>query len=125
MTNWHAAHQGEISASLNVDPLRGLDEAEATVLRAGTRRRLDAAALVPGDVVVLSSGDKVPADLRLLAGKELRTAEAALTGESAPVGKHTTQLPADTPLADRRNMAYAGTLVVGGQGTAVVIATGD
>ncbi|WP_137887235.1 HAD-IC family P-type ATPase [Pseudomonas sp. 2FE] len=99
--------------------------AEATVLRAGTRRRLDAAALVPGDLVVLSSGDKVPADVRLLASKELRTAEAALTGESLPVDKCTEALPADTPLADRHNMAYAGTLVVAGQGTGVVVATGD
>jgi len=99
--------------------------AEATVVRAGARRRLDAAELVPGDVVVLSAGDKVPADLRLLAGKELRTAEAALTGESLPVDKRSEPLPADTPLADRRNMAYTGTLVVGGQGTGVVVATGD
>jgi magnesium-transporting ATPase (P-type) len=98
---------------------------EATVLRAGAHRRLDAAELVPGDVVVLSAGDKVPADLRLLGAKELRTAEAALTGESAPVDKRTEALPADTPLADRHNMAYAGTLVVGGQGRGVIIATGD
>ncbi|MFY9328590.1 MAG: cation-transporting P-type ATPase [Georgfuchsia sp.] len=98
---------------------------ETTVLRAGVRIRLDAAELVPGDVVVLSAGDKVPADLRLLSGKELRTAEAALTGESLPVDKHSQPLPADTPLADRRNMAYAGTLVVGGQGLGMVIATGD
>jgi cation-transporting ATPase F len=99
--------------------------AQATVLRDGARRRLDAADLVPGDVVVLAAGDKVPADLRLLAGKELRTAEAALTGESLPVDKRSTPLPADTPLADRCNMAYAGTLLVGGQGSGVVVATGD
>jgi cation-transporting ATPase F len=99
--------------------------AEATVLRAGARRKLDAVELVPGDVVVLSAGDKVPADLRLFAGKELRTAEAALTGESVPVDKHCEPLAADTSLADRRNMAYTGTLVVGGQGTGVVVATGD
>jgi magnesium-transporting ATPase (P-type) len=99
--------------------------AEATVVRAGARRKLDAVELVPGDVVVLSAGDKVPADLRLIAGKELRTAEAALTGESVPVDKHSEPLAADTSLADRRNMAYTGTLVVGGQGTGVVVATGD
>ncbi|MFY9328461.1 MAG: cation-transporting P-type ATPase [Georgfuchsia sp.] len=98
---------------------------EATVLRSGKRRKLDAVELVPGDVVVLAAGDKVPADLRLFAGKELRTAEAALTGESLPVDKHSRVLPVDTPLADRRNMAYTGTLVVGGQGCGVVIATGD
>ncbi|MEW6313670.1 MAG: cation-transporting P-type ATPase [Pseudomonadota bacterium] len=99
--------------------------AEATVLRGGSRLRLDAAELVPGDVVILAAGDKVPADLRLFSGKELRTAEAALTGESLPVDKHTGPLPADTPLADRRNMAYAGTLVVSGQGSGMVVATGD
>ncbi|WP_153117459.1 HAD-IC family P-type ATPase [Rhodocyclus tenuis] len=99
--------------------------AEATVVRDGARRRLDAIHLVPGDVVVLAAGDKVPADLRLFSGKELRHAEAALTGESLPVAKHVEPLPAETPLADRHNMAYAGTFVVGGQGTGVVVATGD
>jgi magnesium-transporting ATPase (P-type) len=97
---------------------------EVTVLRAGQRRRMDAVHLVPGDVVHLAAGDKVPADLRLLRGKELRTIEAALTGESLPVEKHTRALPADTPLADRRNMAYAGTTVVNGLGVGLVIATG-
>ena len=213
MGNWHAAHQAEISAKLHVDPINGLDEAEATarlqtygfnrarvqpkrnpllrfssqliqplilvliatgtvtlflqewvdssvifgvvlinalvgfiqegkaeaalaalaramaaeavVRRAGKRRRIDAAELVPGDMVVLSTGDKVPADLRLFSSKELRTAEAALTGESIPVSKHTESLPDDTPLAERQNMAYAGTLVVNGQGSGVVVATGN
>ena len=99
--------------------------AEATVVRGGKRHKLDAAELVPGDVVLLAAGDKVPADLRLLSGKELRTAEAALTGESLPVDKRTAPLPADTPIADRHNIAYTGTLVVSGQGQGVVIATGD
>ncbi|MDP3813791.1 HAD-IC family P-type ATPase [Pseudomonas sp.] len=99
--------------------------AEATVLRAGSHQRLDAAALVPGDLVLLASGDKVPADMRLLTSKELRTSEAALTGESLPVDKCSDCLAADTPLAERRNMAYAGTLVVAGQGRAVVVATGN
>jgi magnesium-transporting ATPase (P-type) len=97
---------------------------EVTVLRGGHKRRMDAVHLVPGDIVHLAAGDKVPADLRLLRGKELRTVEAALTGESLPIDKHTSPLPVDTPLADRRNMAYAGTTVVSGQGTGLVIATG-
>ena len=97
---------------------------EVTVLRGGQRRRMDAVHLVPGDIVHLAAGDKVPADLRLLHGKELRTSEATLTGESLPVDKHPASLPADTLLADRRNMAYAGTTVVGGQGSGVVVATG-
>jgi magnesium-transporting ATPase (P-type) len=98
---------------------------EATVLRSGHRRRIDAVELVPGDIVWLAAGDKVPADLRLLGGRELRTAEAPLTGESTAVEKHEAPLPADTPLADRRNMAYAGTHVVAGHGHGVVVATGD
>ena len=99
---------------------------EATVLREGERRRLDAVHLVPGDVVWLAAGDKVPADLRLLHGKELRLVEAALTGESLPADKlPALVMAADTPLADRRNMAYAGTHVAAGQGHGLVIATGD
>ncbi|MEW6293812.1 MAG: HAD-IC family P-type ATPase [Pseudomonadota bacterium] len=97
---------------------------EVTVLRGGKRRRMNAVHLVPGDIVHLVAGDKVPADLRVLRGKALRTVEAALTGESLPVDKHHHTLPADTPLAERRNMAYAGTTVVGGQGAGLVIATG-
>ncbi|MEW5789646.1 MAG: HAD-IC family P-type ATPase [Pseudomonadota bacterium] len=99
---------------------------EVTVLRDGARRRMDAAGLVPGDVVWLAAGDKVPADLRLLQGKELRLVEAALTGESLAADKHPAAvLDADTPLADRRNMAYAGTHVAAGQGHGLVVATGD
>jgi cation-transporting ATPase F len=99
---------------------------EVTVLREGERRRMDAVGLVPGDVVWLAAGDKVPADLRLLHGKELRLVEAALTGESVPTDKHPAQVMAvDTPLADRRNMAYTGTHVAAGQAHGLVIATGD
>jgi cation-transporting ATPase F len=98
---------------------------EVTVVRDGRRRRMDAVHLVPGDVVWLSAGDKVPADLRILSGRQLRTVEAALTGEAAPIDKHHDQLPEDTLLADRRNMAYAGTTVVAGQGNGLVVATAD
>ena len=98
---------------------------EVTVIRSGQRRRMDAAHLVPGDVVWLAAGDKVPADLRILSGKQLRTVEAALTGEAAPIDKSHHPLPADTPLADRRNMAYAGTTVVAGQGHGLIVATAD
>ena len=98
---------------------------EASVTRDARRLRIDAAQLVPGDVVHLAAGDKVPADLRLLHGRELRTAEAALTGESTPIDKHHAALPEATALADRRNMAYTGTLVVAGRATGVVVATGD
>ncbi len=100
--------------------------AEAVVIRAGQKQRLPATELVPGDVVLLQSGDKVPADLRLIQSRELQIAEAALTGESVPVEKvAAATLPVETPLGDRRNMAYATTLVTYGQGTGIVIATGD
>ena len=98
---------------------------EVTVLRDGERKRLDAAQLVPGDVVWLAAGDRVPADLRLLRGKELRLVEAMLTGESLPVDKQPERvLPPDTPLAERANMAYAGTHLAAGQGMGLVVATG-
>ena len=98
---------------------------EATVLRQGEKRRLPATELVVGDIVSLQSGDKVPADLRLFKVRDLQVAEAALTGESAPVAKDHGLHGLDTVLADRHNMAYASTLVTYGQGTGIVTATGD
>ena len=98
---------------------------EATVMRAGRKTRIDSAGIVPGDIVLLQSGDKVPADLRLLRCRDLQVAEAALTGESVPVEKSLTVLAAAVPLADRKNMAYASTLVTFGQATGVVTASGD
>ena len=98
---------------------------EVTVLRAGVKQRLPSTALVPGDVVLLAAGDKVPADLRLFRAKELQAIESALTGESTAVLKHGDLLPEDTLLAERGNMAYAGTVMISGQGAGVVVATGD
>jgi len=96
-----------------------------TVRREGIRRQFDAVELVPGDIVLLSPGDRVPADLRLLHQRELQINESMLTGESLPVSKHTAPLPAETLLAERSNMLYGGTTVVAGQGVGLVIATGD
>jgi len=98
---------------------------EATVLRQGEKRRIPATELVPGDIVLLQSGDKVPADLRLFKVRDLQIAESALTGESVPVAKDHGLHGHDTALADRRNMAYASTLVTYGLGTGIVTATGD
>jgi magnesium-transporting ATPase (P-type) len=98
---------------------------EVTVIRDGRRRRMDAVHLVPGDVVWLAAGDKVPADARIVSARQMRTVEAALTGEAAPIDKHHAPLPVDTLLADRRNMAYAGTTVVAGQGHGLIVATAD
>ena len=97
----------------------------ATVRRGGHRRQVDASLLVPGDIVLLAAGDRIPADLRLIQQHALYTDDSLLTGESQPVGKHAAPLPPDSRLADRANMAYAGTTVVGGQGAGLVIATGD
>ena len=98
---------------------------EATVIRDRQKRRLPSRELVPGDIVLLASGDKVPADLRLLKIKNLQIDESALTGESVPVTKAVHSLPPETPLADRANMGYAGSLVTYGQGTGVVVTIGD
>ncbi len=98
---------------------------ETTVLRAGHKKRVSSTELVPGDVVYLQSGDKVPADLRLLVCRELQTDESTLTGESVPIEKHVTVLAHDTILADRRNMVYSSTLVTHGTATGVVVGIGD
>jgi Ca2+-transporting ATPase len=95
------------------------------VRREGTLGELSARELVPGDIVLLEAGSAVPADVRLLESVNLRIQEAALTGESEAVEKHTAPLPEpDLPLGDRRNMAYLGTAVTYGRGSAVVVATG-
>lgn len=98
--------------------------AEATVLRLGVKKRIPSVDLVPGDIVLLQPGDRVPADLRLLRIRDLQVDESALTGESMPVEKTAKSLKPGTPLAERANMAYASTLVTHGQGTGIVTATG-
>jgi cation-transporting P-type ATPase F len=98
---------------------------ETTVIRDGGVIRLSSVELVPGDLVVLGSGDKVPADLRLIEVNTLQIDESGLTGESVPVDKATQTLSAETPLADRTNMAYAGSLVTAGQGKGLVVAIGQ
>lgn len=95
------------------------------VQRAGSRQKVPSQELVPGDVVFLQSGDKVPADVRLFDIRELRIDESTLTGESLPVQKEDVRLPEETVLSDRRNMAYSSTLVTHGACKSVVIATGD
>ncbi len=96
---------------------------ETTVLREGQKLQIPSEDLVPGDIILLTSGDKVPADLRLLKARNLQIDESALTGESVPVEKSVQPLPEDTPLAERTNMAYASSFVTFGQGTGIVVAT--
>jgi len=120
---------GFIQESRAEQAIRALSTAmttEATVVRGGKSQRIPAAEVVPGDIVLIKAGDKVPADLRLIQTRDLQVDEAALTGESLPVQKKADELlPPDTVLAERRNMAYASTLVTYGQATGIVIATGD
>ncbi|MEM7714739.1 MAG: cation-transporting P-type ATPase [Cyanobacteria bacterium P01_A01_bin.68] len=98
---------------------------ETIVVREGQALRIPSRDLVPGDIVLLASGDKVPADLRLLKTRNLQVDESALTGESVPVEKSVQALSQDTTLAERINMSYAGSFVTFGQGRGIVIATAD
>jgi magnesium-transporting ATPase (P-type) len=115
----------EGKAEKSLDAIRGMLSLNAAVVRDGRRIEIAAEDLVPGDIVCLASGDKVPADLRLFETRSLRIEEAALTGESLPVDKSTAAVAEDAPIADRTGMAYSGTMVVFGQGRGVVVATGD
>ena len=115
----------ESKAEKAIDSLSRMVTTHATVRRDGRRQRLHSKELVPGDIVILQAGDRVPADLRLLAVKALQVDESALTGESVPVNKHPHSLKLDTLLADRKNLSFAGTLVTTGQAEGVVWATGD
>lgn len=115
--------EGKAEAAL--EAIRAMLSPRATVIRDGSRSEIDATELVPGDLVLLASGDRVPADLRLVSVKELRVEEAALTGESLPVEKGTEAVAQDAPLGDRYCTAYSGTLAVHGQASGVVVATGD
>ena len=114
----------EGKAEKALDAIRDLLSPQATVLRERHQLVIPAAALVPGDIVLLQSGDKVPADLRLFRSKSLRIEEAALTGESVPVEKSTAPVEATADLGDRSCMAFASTLVTYGSGSGVVVATG-
>ncbi len=115
----------ESKAIKAIEALARTMTSEATVLRAGKKKHIPATELVPGDVVFLQSGDKVPADIRLLRCRELQTDESSLTGESLPVEKHTDLLECDTVLADRRNMVYSSTLVTYGTATGIVTGIGN
>ena len=115
----------ESKALKAIEALARTMEGVAAVVRAGKKQKIAASELVPGDLVLLQSGDKVPADLRLLRSRELQIDESALTGESVPVQKQPERLARETLLADRSNMAYSSTLVTFGTGAGIVVATGD
>lgn len=104
--------------------IRGMLAPHTAVLRDGTRRSVDAAELVPGDIVLLEAGDRVPADLRVVEVRNLKAEEAILTGESVPTDKNITPVAENAPLGDRSSMLFSGTLVVAGTARGVVVATG-
>ncbi|MFP5409249.1 MAG: cation-transporting P-type ATPase, partial [Gammaproteobacteria bacterium] len=115
----------EHRAEQTLAALRGMLAAQARVRRDGRVGDLDAAQLVPGDIVLLEAGDRVPADGRLLAAHALEADEAALTGESQAVGKSVAPLEAeDLPLGDRINLLYMNTVVTRGRAELLVTATG-
>jgi Ca2+-transporting ATPase len=115
----------ESKAEKSIEALSRMVTTEATVRRDGRKLRIPSEDLVPGDVVLLQAGDRVPADLRLFQVRNLHVDESALTGESLPVAKHPDALAPDTILAERKNLAYAGTLVTAGQAECLVWGIGD
>jgi len=114
----------EARAEAAVSALKKLSAQEATVVRDGVVRRIAAAELVPGDLILVEEGDTIPADARLVESTALHVAEAALTGESLPVAKDTTPTEPDAPLAERTDMIFSGTAVTYGRGRGIVTATG-
>ncbi len=114
----------ELSAHKSLEALRKMGATKATVFRDGRKAVLDAKFLVPGDVVQVEAGDKVPADCRLMEVVRLKVDESALTGESVPVDKDSAVLGREVPLGEQGNMLFSSTAVVTGNGRAVVVATG-
>lgn len=119
----------EGSAEKAANALKSMLSSDAEVIRDGTNKEIPASELVPGDMVVIKTGDRIPADIRMIEVSNLTCTEAALTGESLPVEKQTEAIeasnPDQVPLGDRKNMAFSATLCSQGRGLGVVVATGD
>ncbi len=114
----------EYKAEQSIADLEEIYETTAPVIRDGVVKKIASAEIVIGDLIELATGNKIPADARIIFNESLSVDESSLTGESLPVSKDTQELSIDTVLAERNNMVYAGTLVVSGHGRAVVVATG-
>ncbi len=114
----------ELSANRSLDALKKMTRVQAVVVRDGEQHTITAEELVPGDIILLETGDKVPADGRLLTTTHLQINESALTGESLPVAKENCILAENTQIGDQINMAFASTTVVAGRGSAIVVSTG-
>ncbi|MBD3209554.1 HAD-IC family P-type ATPase, partial [Candidatus Woesearchaeota archaeon] len=114
----------EFKAEKSIEALQRLASLQAVVLRDGKETKVDAKELVPGDIIVLETGEKIPADARIIEAINLKTQEGALTGESMPVEKQDGVLKAGLPLGDRSNMVFSGTIITNGRGKATVSSTG-
>jgi Ca2+-transporting ATPase len=115
----------ETKALKAIDALEGSLASKAAVIRNGKKQVIDSMEIVPGDVVLLRSGDKFPADIRLFELRDMQVDESALTGESVPVQKHIDSVPSENVLGDRFCMGFSSTNVTYGQGRGIVVATGD
>ena len=115
----------EGKAEKAMDAIRNMLALRASVVRDSLRQTIEADQLVPGDIVILEAGDKVPADIRLIKTHSLQIQESILTGESAPIDKKVTQVSENALIGDRFCMAFSGTTITSGKGTGVVVATGD
>jgi Ca2+-transporting ATPase len=115
----------ELQAVRSLEALRKLGQVMTSVIRSGKKHRIKAASLVPGDIVLLETGDVVSADARLIEIDSLSVKESSLTGESIPVSKDTAILSEKTPVTDQKNMVFRGTTIVTGSGSAIVTATGQ
>lgn len=115
----------EYKAERSMESLRSLAAPEAMALRNNLGMKVPASDLVPGDIVMIEAGDRIPADIRWLKTANIRVEESALTGESQPVAKSNQPLVDEySPIADRKNMGFMGTVVVNGRGLGIVVATG-
>ena len=114
----------ELGAYKSLEALKRISSLQTTVVRAGRHKVVDAKQLVPGDIVLLAAGDRVPADLRIVEAVELKVEESALTGESVPVEKNAATIAATASLGDRSNMLYSATTLATGNCRALVVATG-
>lgn len=114
----------EFKAEKSMEALKKIETLHARVIRGGEEKTIDADKIVPGDIIALYEGEKIPADARLLEAHSLQIDESMLTGESLPVSKHSDKLAEKLALADRKNMVYSGSVITKGRGMAIVIQTG-
>ncbi len=118
-------HIQESNAEKSLNSIRNMLASDARVIRDGDHETIPTTEIVPGDIIFLRAGDRIPADMRLIEAHNLRVEEAILTGESTVVDKHTQPLNGELPLGDRTNLVFSGTTVSAGGGVGVVIATGQ